>query len=422
MSELPATLSLQQSFARPITGEELELFGKKAAAMYSTAGMNLTNAVVETVKHAGLGPEQVRRVAEFANIAAYLTEFQKCGSDHRYVQFAGGPADVPTILRDLNDGGGGTVFDRGLADYQHAPPDVAKLASRNLDHLGGADAKLAAAFGVTEVPLPFADPLKESYDLYTKLADAREVTAYELSVNEGAFREISAALYEQVKQAALQGTPLGHIVQAWSSTTDNPSFIKAAFQGLAPRFLQDQVFGSRDEIAGSLSKTASGMIVNPTNEMIGMFREYCEVLSKLAEARMVRDELTGALDELGGFLTKQIDKLAAADRAGDVAGALEHGAHAIHQGWDTATKATAAAAPTAQRIGEALAGPLAGRFAGGAVKYAPHIAAGLGAESAYQHARYSPTFQTAKNFALGRIPYTHPYMVRQYDLQMQGAL
>jgi hypothetical protein len=157
-SDLPATLSVQQSHARPIGGEELELLGKKAAARYSSGGVPLTQAVVDTVKHAALSPEQVRRVAEFANISAYLTEFQKCGNDHRYVQFQGGPADVPAILRDLNDGGGGTVFDRGLADYYQPPPDIEKAAYANATRLG--EDKLAEAFAVEDRPLPYADPLR----------------------------------------------------------------------------------------------------------------------------------------------------------------------------------------------------------------------------------------------------------------------
>lgn len=422
MSDLPSTLLNQQAYARPMVGEELELLGKKAAALYTGSGVPLTQAVIETVKHAGLSPEQVRRVAEFTNIAAYLGEFQKCGNDHRYIQFQGGPADVPTILRDLNDGGGGTVFDRGLADYQQPPPDVMKLASRNLDRMGIEDAKLAAAFQVEDRPLPYADPLKQAHDLYTKLADARENLAYEMSVQEGAYRDLSAAMYGQVKQAALEGTPLGHIVQAWATVTTNPDFVKAAFMGMTPLLLADQVFSSRDDVAGSLSKTASNVLVNPNAELVQVFGEFCQTLQKLAEIRAQREEITGALEDIGGFMVASIDKLAAADRAGDVASALERGASALHSGWQQATAASAAAAPAAERVGAALGGPLAGRLVGGAVKYAPHIGAGILGEEAYQRARYSPSFQTAKNFALSRIPYTHPYMVRQYDLQMQGAI
>jgi hypothetical protein len=113
MSDLPFQALLQQAHARSVSGEELEAFGKKAAAQYSRGDGSLTEAVVETVKHAGLSPEQVKRVVEFANTTAYLTEFKKEGSHHRVVEFQGGPADPSAVLQDLNDGGGGTVFDVG---------------------------------------------------------------------------------------------------------------------------------------------------------------------------------------------------------------------------------------------------------------------------------------------------------------------
>jgi hypothetical protein len=206
MSDLPVSLLTQQAHARPISGEELEMLGKAAAARYISTGTPLTQAVIETVKHAGLGPEQVRRVAEFTNIEAYLKTFEKCGGDHRYVQFQGGPADVPTILKDLNDGGGGTVFDRGMLDYYQPPPDLAKVAERNLQRLDPDDAKLAAMFGVEEKPLPYEEPLREAHNLYMTVGDAQEKVAFDLSELESQYSDVVDAIYVTVKQAALEGT------------------------------------------------------------------------------------------------------------------------------------------------------------------------------------------------------------------------
>lgn len=148
MHDLPSVMLLQQSHATPRSGEDLEVFGKCAAQKYVNGKSGtLTSAVVETVKHAGLSPEQVKRVIEFANTDAYLSEHHKEGSDSKYVEFTGGPADPGEVLRDLNDGGGGTVFDRGLADYGLPPiqksASVVDLASRNLEVLE----KTAAASG-----------------------------------------------------------------------------------------------------------------------------------------------------------------------------------------------------------------------------------------------------------------------------------
>ena len=125
MHDLPAQWSFQQSHARPISGQELETFGKHAADRWSCGEYGtLSEAVVESVKTAGLSPEQVRRVVEFANTHAYLTEFNKEGQAHRVIDFAGGPANPSQVLQDLNDGGGGTVFDHGTLDYNRAPSSV----------------------------------------------------------------------------------------------------------------------------------------------------------------------------------------------------------------------------------------------------------------------------------------------------------
>jgi hypothetical protein len=136
MHDMPSVTLRQQEKANPKTGQELEVLGKCAAKRYVNGECETLNAaVVETVKQAGLSPEQVRRVIEFANTDAYLVEFNKEGSHHKYVEFHGGPADPAEVLRDLNDGGGGTVFDRGLSDYSLEPtmPKTAELMDKNLD-------------------------------------------------------------------------------------------------------------------------------------------------------------------------------------------------------------------------------------------------------------------------------------------------
>jgi len=123
MNDLPSITLLQQQHATPHSGEELEVLGKCAAVRFAEGQYEtLNDAVVSMVKSAGLSPEQVRRVIEFANTKAYLTEFNKEGAEHRYVSFAGGPADPAEVLRTLNSGAGGTVFDRGAADYLLEPP------------------------------------------------------------------------------------------------------------------------------------------------------------------------------------------------------------------------------------------------------------------------------------------------------------
>lgn len=169
MYDLPAALRLQQSHAKTKTGEELEVLGKYAAQQFVEGRYDTLNeAVVGSVKHAGLSPEQVKRVCEFANHGAFNAEFRKEGEQHKYVDFHGGVADPSAVLKDLNDGGGGTVFDDGLGDF-HAPPPQRKTASvsRNFSALlREEEVKEAAARRPAHMMSAIGNDMKADYEDY----------------------------------------------------------------------------------------------------------------------------------------------------------------------------------------------------------------------------------------------------------------
>lgn len=393
MNNLPSITLLQQESAKPLTGEDLEIFGKEAANKYTRGEYTLTEAVVETVKKAGLSPEQVKRVAEFANTDAFLQEFRKEG-ESKVVEFDGGPADYSEILKDLNDGGGGTVFDTG-SDYKMPPPNVAKTASRNMDKMGTEETKLAEAFSVVEKPLPYNDPYREAMDMRDKLASAYANLTYELSQLELEYADVGACLVEQVKQAALSGVELGQIVSAWSHVSDEPAFVKAAFSMMTPRLVDNEVFPSKDKIGESLLKTANAGVVNRDHPMLHDYERYCSTLLKLAETRAAQEEAHKSLGQMVTFLKKTAGKT----------GWIPGGIKAI-------TGAAKDVAPHAERFGKAVGGETVGKVLGTATKYSPHAAAALGAEEVYQRTKRSPVVQGA----LGRVPGTTAYYRRQYKL------
>jgi hypothetical protein len=383
MDDLPSSIRLQQSSAKARTGEELETMGKEAASKYvrGTFG-TLTESVVETVKSAGLSPEQVRRVVEFANIDAFNKEFQKEAGGHRVVEFKGGPASFPEVLRDLNDGGT-TEIDKHAFDYSLPPPDVTRLSSKNEDRLGLENAKLASAFAVEEVPLPYAEPLREALDAKSKLAGAEAELASTLSELESQYYGVVEGLFHSVKQAALEGTSLGQIVAAWGSVVGRPEFVKSAFINLSPRLVENGVFSSLAAIGDSLMKTASIGVVNSEHPIMVNFCDFCEVLTKLAETRLAHAEVSAGLDTLSTFL-----KTAAG--LGSIPGAIE-------KGWGAATAAAQRAAPVAAGAVEK------------AVPYLPHAALGYGALRAVAS---SPVQR-----GLAYVPGTPQSAARQYYSQ-----
>lgn len=314
---LPAQTQLQQASARPISGAELETLGKHAACQYAKGcAKSLNDAVVETVKSAGLSPEQVKRVVEFANTSAFISEFKKEGSTTKYVHFDDGPADPSDVLKDLNDGGGGTVFDRGTLDYSHTPQQHKQasaygLHARNLQSMEKAagvdlhdprDAILAEAFGVTPAPeITYTNPFHDVEEAQDKLATVRDGALAELSELEVALLDVNRDLYHQVKQAALAEVPLGHVLQAWHEVlSPDPVLVKSAFAMIGPKLREEGVL-SYEKLGDSLQKTAGSKQVNENHPIVRSFGAYCEAIQKIAALRATHDECCAGIEKLQAF-------------------------------------------------------------------------------------------------------------------------
>lgn len=400
MSDLPNQGDFQQAHARRVSGEHLEVLGKHAAAKWSSGEYStLTEAVTETVKKAQLSPEQVKRVCEFANTSAFLGEFKKEGMNHRVVDFDAGPANPSDIIKDLNDGGGGSVFDRGTSDYNQ-PPDGKKTASAE------DESALAEAFSAREVNLPYADPLHDIVSLKDKLAGAVDHIHAQVSGLEVAYGEVAARTYHEVKQAALSGVPLGDIMFAWQTVAPSDDHIKVAFSLMAPRLLREGVFNSLEQMTESVdAKTASAQVVNKEHPLIGEFSEFCDVITKLAELRVARQELRSHLSEVNTFIKN---------------------ANLIGKSWDGLTSLTRGAGEAAAPFVSELAGPTAGKVVGGAIKYAPHMAAGVAGMEAYTHLKHSqnPVARGARavvNTVNRNIPGTQANQQHIYDVMTGGG-
>lgn len=420
MSDLPEPWARQQAHARPISGEDLETMGKRAADQWASGAFKtLSDSVVGTIKTAGLSPEQVRRVIEFANTHAYLVEFRKEGSAHRVIDFDGGPADPSVVLKDLNDGGGGTVFDRGTLDYNAPPAGKSKHAS--LDR--AVETALFEKFASSSEPhpdYPYANPLGELLDLREKVAGMYEHSGSTLSGLETMYQDLAENLFYQVKQAAMNGYPLGDVLRAWQPFTSDPEYVKAAMAVIGPRLLENGVFPSVEAFGASLEKTGSAQTPNPAHPLVHTYQEYCQVLYKLAETRLMHEQAGAALGTINAFVQNyDPEKLAGLNPldwvekkmlARAASRAAEHGAHEVTRSPGLVKSITQAASDLSHPAGEAghgLGELLFGEGSGGAktlgnltstaVKYAPHMAAGYGIYRAAE----TPTGQKILNAVTG---------------------
>jgi len=402
MHDLPSQTLLQQAHARPVSGEELEVFGKKAASVYACGSCgNLNDAVVETIKHAGLSPEQVKRVVEFTNQSAYLTEFRK-ESSHKYIEFDGGPANPSEVLKDLNDGGGGTVFDRGISDYANPPAKTASVYDGNRRAMG-----LEKTAAVLSEPLerdfeamwhvssteqmPYADPYQDSMAVREKLASLRDGLVSDLSMLETEYMGVGDALYGHVKQAAMGGMPLGHIIQAWQDVTPGEGFVKAAFALIGPQLVEQGVFQSYDGVVASLEKTAAEYLKpNSAHPLMHSFSDFCGTLSKMAEVRAEHKEVSDYFDRIDWFVKSA-------------------GGGVIGKAWDVAGKAGKAISGGVSKGVGRVAGETAGNLAGAAASHAPRAAllgsAYMAGDTAKDHLKYSPVGSAARA-VLSHVPGT----------------
>lgn len=288
MIDLPEGILRQQGKAHAIEAHELERLGKCAANKWSEGTCEtLTDAVCAVVKTAAtsLSPEQVRRVVEYTNVSAYLSEFRK-ESAHKIVDFGrGGPASFSDVIKELN--GGAAVQESEMSDY--AMPPKRKEAS-------DADFLVARAFRVKEASAGFPEenPYEEVLTLHAKIAESRREIADYVRSLELQLDNSCRALYSCVKEAAREGVSLGQVVQAWGAVCDDPIFVKAAFDAFVPKFYQDGVFTSLGEVGESLAKTASAACVNVNHPIVTNYEEFCTKLAELAGAQQMLEEYTDA--------------------------------------------------------------------------------------------------------------------------------
>jgi hypothetical protein len=294
-SGAPTLGLLQQKAARPIDPEQLEAFGKQAAARYQQ-GTPLSKAVVETVKTAKLAPEQLKRVCEFANTAAYLNEFEK-GGEVRNVTFNGGPANPSEVLKDLNDGSAPAVHqideDYGIPSsgtYKTASGDDSLLAQAF-----GHDGMEKAASAVTPTErdhFAHQQPVEEVYDMKVMLDGTREHVMSKLASSQVVYDDVRGDLCATVRQAVHGGSSLGDIGRAWSSYTPNAFMLKEAM-ALVRKDLDQSGLMTKEAQVNSLKTVSGGHVPNPAHPVVEQFIAFTKVAHehrKLERAVEVVDE------------------------------------------------------------------------------------------------------------------------------------
>ncbi len=246
--------------------------------------------------------------------------------------------------------------------------------------------------------------MQPAIDLRAKLASRKEQLEDMYRGLSGMYSDLSSDFVHQVKQAALNGHPLSELVDILENFTEEPEHIKAAFAVCMDPLLETRVFYSAEEMAASFEKEASaaGTIPNPNHPLVTSFRDFTEVLDKLAEIHQEHAEVSAGVEQLQAFLAKEAQ------------GILPKAMGLLHRAAD-------AAEVGGQWAGRKLLGEQHAGTAGTIAKALTYAAPAVGGYEAYRrNLKYNPGFQSAKRTAFSVVPGTQEYYNKELELQSQN--
>jgi hypothetical protein len=238
---------------RQIDPEYLEALGKQAAHVSESAGIGMTDAVVQTIGHIKLNSEQVRRVVEYANTEIFNRKFAATHGSLRFVHIDGGPADPAEVMQTLNDAARPREVVVDSLEYSMPPDFVKKSAPFSFD--SAPERTRAGAMGEVQA-------------LQSKLASAHSELVQGL---EAAKERMSSALLdlaEAVKSASAGGAAPAEIYEAWHRV--HPEAAQLVFAKLSTLMRKE-------------NEKVAGRSINPEAKVVSIFSDFVKE-SKSAEA------------------------------------------------------------------------------------------------------------------------------------------
>lgn len=243
-----------------MTPSRLEQLGVAAALLYCDSGVLLSRSVAQVVKDISLTTEHLRRTLEFANIKAYLTQYERQepygsnGDWTRYVSFSGGPAlfeDVMDLL-ETDSSAKQEAFMPHSDDYVEEPEDykAVKLASQFSEPPMQKEASLELE---DEEP-----PTVRLESLYSDLSGALSKLDDRILKLSNLEPDAQAEFLKDAKMAVLQGYSLGDVRKVASELPDTD--LDRMLNGLAHDHLKS-IFFDEENINASFEKVSSAQPV-----------------------------------------------------------------------------------------------------------------------------------------------------------------
>lgn len=253
---------------RQVDPDHLQSLGKTAARLAETAGLSLTDAVVQTLGHEKLNSEQVRRVVEHANIEAFNQKYASMSGDHRFVSIDDGPADPVQVLQSLGSAAQCREVVAEPSDYAMSPTKVASSTPAS-------EAGFRTRGGV----------LNDVIGLQYKLASAHESVVQKVEAASFEMNEAFSELSDWAKRASLNGAQAGEICASWARV--HPELAKVAAQKIFGTFATTKV---------------AGRSLNPSHPVVGVFENFAKKAQDYQTHLVARQRLEAELTRIGDWL------------------------------------------------------------------------------------------------------------------------
>lgn len=243
---------LASSSFGPVSSDHLQVVAKRAAGKFvRKESDSLQGALVDSISSENLSNNQIERVTEMANQAAWKTMFVDGGDPSAEFD----PASSSEIIESLDKSP--TKYEDPNIDYYSDAPTGEVQSDELLN-----------SFRVSEDYEDYESfrPTREAEDVHEKVASANRLSIFSLDLLHSSLEVAGEELYDHVKQAHLRdGFGILQIAKAIGEVTGSEKFASSITKACANR-LQGE--GIIIKPAQELEKSAHAVVINTKHPLL----------------------------------------------------------------------------------------------------------------------------------------------------------
>jgi hypothetical protein len=251
--------------------------------------------------------EQVKRVCEFANNAAYLGLHDKnktAGAESSYPQFE--LADAGRVVQDLSDGAKPTRLTQVDVDYGRQPMKP-KLASATTDGLMADLFKVKEAEARADLEFTRDSAIESIVDTKQDLTSLKDTLTSAGAELNALYEEATESYYKVAKAHLLEEGSFVDVLTAAQSSGLEQEKVAEILHPFVVRLLKEKVATAEElkQGASNLEKVAH-RVINEKHPLVVHFREIASIESEISKIATGLSEVDVELGRVNVFLKKHI--------------------------------------------------------------------------------------------------------------------